>query len=152
MDRRTFLTAALALCASSCASAAPTTAPSKLPAKWWEGRDFTIDGHTATEWIWPKDRLIVLENPERTERIMIPVFDLRLVEGDERTQLAAAVRHYLEDSPKVPNPHVCLVRIDGYPTLVGIVICEKKPHACLDHYADALKRAEERLEKRKKSE
>lgn len=151
MNRRGFVGAALA-------GAGGFFLPQKLKAndKWWREKDFVFEGVSGTEFHWPRDRLIHLEEPDANKNgarqtILVPTFSILTVGGDLDEQMRAAIKVQKEtDGDKYCGSHIHVIYIEGMPNQVGLMMFSKKCHPVTDCWADAEIREKHLLNRQRK--
>lgn len=159
MNRRGFVGAALA-------GAGSFFLPQKSKAgQWWDERDFVLDDVPGTEFLWPRDRIIHMAEPDRAEdgrrqAMLIPTFSILTIGGVIEDQMRAAIVLQKEqDGEKYCGSHIHLFRVRGMPDQYGILMFSKKCHPVVDCWEDShiterilLERRRERLSSDKENE
>ncbi len=141
MNRRGFIGAGLA----GLASLGGFFFPQKLKAsqdRWWKEKDFVFEGVPGTEFLWPSDRFIELEQPKkdkhgRRRKIWVLTFSLRAIGDDIKKDIRDAISaHKHSEGDKYVGSYIHLVRIKGYPNQIGIMIHSGKCSVVTNYWAD----------------
>jgi hypothetical protein len=159
MNRRTLLVAGL----GAVSVLVPSVKAAEGP---FRKEEIDLFGHHVTQYTWPNDRPILMERDVRSivsvlcrtgwvdhtqegDSVFVPVLDTRECPLDKESidMFVRACRSDMKVGAPDFSSHY-LFRIEGYPTLYGLLGCPTPMRPITDHFAKDLARFEARLKKK----